>query len=110
MKIVRLAFAFTFILGLFLIAGCGHKLVAHGGDTTVAVYPDKNAFDKVKEMERQGGPAGLIGGLGESMMTKKIDAGTPVKILTSDDAGYRIQVLEGPQQGVEGYVSKDSVD
>jgi len=98
------------ILALFSLAGCGHKLVAHGGDTTVAVYPDKDSFDKVKAMEKQGGPAGLIGGLGESMMTKKIDAGTPVKILSSDDTGCQIEVVDGPNKGLHGYVSKDSVD
>jgi hypothetical protein len=98
------------VLALLPLAGCSHKLVAHGGDTSVAVYPDKDSFDKVKGMEKQGGPAGLIGGLGESIMTKKVDAGTPVKMLSCDDEGCQVQVLDGPNQGFTGYVSKDSVD
>lgn len=110
MKATRLTLAAALVLGLISLAGCGHKLVAHGGDTTVSVYPGKDAFDKMKAMEKQGGPAGLIAGLGESMVAKKIDAGTPVKILSTDDTGCQIEVLDGPNKGMQGYVSKDSVD
>ena len=110
MKAPKSILAVSVLLALLALAGCGHKLVAHGGDTTVAVYPDKDSFDKVKSMEKQGGPAGLIGGLGESMMTKKVDAGIPVKMLSCDDEGCQVQVLQGPNQGFTGYVSKDSVD
>jgi len=109
-KVPKSTLPLLLILGLLPLVGCSHKLIAHSGDTTVAVYPDKDSFDKVKGMEKQGGPAGLIGGLGESMMTKKIDAGTPVKMLSCDDEGCQIQVLDGPSQGFTGYVSKDSVD
>ena len=110
MKAIKSTLGAALILALLALAGCGHKLVAHGGDTAVAVYPDKNSFDKVKGLEQQGGPAGLIGGLGESMMTKKVDAGTPVKILSSDEAGSQIEILDGPNKGLQGYVSRDSVD
>jgi hypothetical protein len=92
------------------LAGCGHKLVAHGGDTTVAVYPDKDSFEKLKHMQSQGGPEGMIGGLGASIVAKKVDDGTPVKVISSDDDGYRIEVLDGASKGMSGYVSKDSVD
>jgi hypothetical protein len=109
-KAFKSTFALVLVLVVLPLTGCGHKLVAHGGDTNVAVYPDKDSFDKVKGMEKQGGPAGLIGGLGESMMTKKINAGTPVKIVVCDDEGCQIQVLDGPSLGFTGYVSKDSVD
>jgi ABC-type oligopeptide transport system substrate-binding subunit len=92
------------------LAGCSHKLVAHGGDTTVAVYPDKASFEKLKSLQSKGGPAGMIGGLGESLMTKKVDSGTPIKIIESDEEGYRIEVMDGPNKGMGGYVAKDSVD
>ena len=29
------------------VTGCGHKLVAHNGDSTVAVYPDEDTFVKL---------------------------------------------------------------
>src|SRR5579859_3387099 len=92
------------------LAGCGHKLVAHGGDTTVAVYPDKASFERLKSLQSQGGPAGMIGGLGASLVARKVDNGTPIKVLSSDDDGYQIEVLDGASKGLSGYVSKDSVD
>ncbi len=92
------------------LAGCGHKLVAHGGDTTVAVYPDKASFERLKSLQSEGGPAGMIGGLGASLVAKKVDNGTPIKVISSDDDGYQIEVLDGANKGISGYVSKDSVD
>ncbi len=98
------------IVTVLAIAGCGHKLIAHSGDTTVAVYPDKDSFDKLKHLQSQGGPAGMIGGLGVSLVAKKVDDGTPIKVLSSDDQGDQIEVLDGANKGMTGYVSKDSVD
>jgi hypothetical protein len=98
------------IIVALALAGCGHKLVAHGGDTTVPVFPDKASFERLKNLQSQGGPAGMIGGLGASLVAKKVDNGTPVKIVTSDEDGCQIEVLDGASKGLEGYVSKDSVD
>jgi len=92
------------------LAGCGHKLVAHGGDTTVSVFPDKASFEKLKSLQSQGGPVGMIGGLGASIVARKVDNGTPIKVISSDDDGYQIEVLDGASKGMSGYVSKDSVD
>lgn len=92
------------------LAGCGHKLVSHGGDTTVPVFPDKASFERLKNLQSQGGPAGMIGGLGASLVAKKVDNGTPVKVVTSDEDGYQVEVLDGASKGLQGYVSKDSVD
>ena len=105
-----------FVLGavilaaMLALAGCGHKLIAHGGDTTVSVYPDKASFERFKSLQSQGGPAAMIGGLGASLVAKKVDDGTPIKVLSSDDDGYQIEVLDGASKGISGYVSKDSVD
>jgi hypothetical protein len=52
----------------------------------------------------------MIGGLGASLVAKKVDNGTPVKVVTSDEDGCQIEVLDGASKGLEGYVSKDSVD
>ncbi|HLW71525.1 MAG TPA: hypothetical protein VKS22_12990 [Candidatus Binataceae bacterium] len=85
-------------------------MVAHNGETTVNVYPSKQQFDKVKSMKSQGGAAGFLGGLGESMLAKQIDNNTPVKILSSDDEGATIEVLDGAEKGLQGYVAKDNLD
>jgi hypothetical protein len=108
-RVVIVARAMIMVAALAL-AGCGHKLVAHGGDTTVAVFPDKASFEKLKNLQSQGGPVGMIGGLGASIVAKKVDNGTPVKVISSDDDGYQIEVLDGASKGMSGYVSKDSVD
>jgi hypothetical protein len=98
------------LVAALALAGCGHKLVAHGGDTTVAVYPDKESFEKLKHLQSEGGPAGMLGGLGASLVAKKVDNGTPIKVISGDDDGDQIEVLDGASKGMRGYVSKDSVD
>ncbi|MBF6559843.1 MAG: hypothetical protein IVW56_06095 [Candidatus Binataceae bacterium] len=110
MKITKLSFRAGIIVIALALAGCGHKLVAHNGDTTVAVYPDRASFEHLKSMQSQGGPSGLLGGVGASMVTRKVDDGAPIKILSSDDEGCEIEVLDGASKGLRGYVSKDSVD
>jgi len=98
------------ILAVIGLAGCGHKLVAHGGDSTVPLYPDKATFDKVKNLQNQGGAARFFGGVGEAIATKKIDDQTPVKVISSDDVGAEVEITDGPMKGTVGYVAKDSVD
>jgi len=109
-KAVNVALIAVMLVGAIGLAGCGHKLIAHGGDTTVPVYPSKDAFDKVKSLEKQGGPAGLIGGLGETMVAKKVYDKTPVKVLSSDDEGAQVEVLDGPNKGMQGYVANDNIN
>lgn len=110
MKITHYIMSTVALAVLLGLAGCGHKLVAHGGDTTVAVFPDKDSFERLKHLQSQGGPAGMLGGLGASLVTKKVDDGTPIKILSSDEDGYQVEILDGASKGMSGYVSKDSVD
>lgn len=93
-----------------LLAGCGHKLVARGGETTVNVYGNKEQFDKVQAMKSQGGAAGIFGGIGETMLARKVDNDTPVKIISSDEEGAAVEVLDGRDKGVQGYVAKDNLD
>jgi len=59
------------LAGAFALPGCSHRLVAHNGETSVAVYANKEDFDKVSSMKSQGGPTGLIGGMGQTLMSKK---------------------------------------
>lgn len=98
------------LTAMVMLAGCGgHKLVAHNGVTIINVFPSKEDFDKVVSMKSQGGPASVIGGLGETMVAKRVPDGTPVKILSSDPEGAMVEVLSGPDKGLRGYVSKDDV-
>jgi hypothetical protein len=93
-----------------LLAACGHKLVAGNGETTVNVYPSKEQFDKVRSMKSEGGAAGILGGIGENMLAKKVDNDTPVKIIATDDEGATVEVLDGRDKGMHGYVAKDNLD
>lgn len=106
----KLAGVITLAAALLVIAGCTHKLVARGGETTVNVFSSKQDFENLMSMKSRGGAEGIVGGLGETLMAKKVAENTPVKILSSDSEGADIQVLEGPNAGLRGYVAKDNVD
>lgn len=110
MRISTLAVC-AFTIGASLaIAGCGHKLVAHNGESTVAVYPDENTFTKLTDLKKQGGVVGgVIGGVGEGLATKQIDNNTPVRIINSDDKGSQVEILDGAFKGMQGFVPQDNV-
>jgi hypothetical protein len=109
-RIARTAAAVMLVGALFSIAGCTHKLVGRGGETTVSVFPSKKDFDNVMSMKSRGGAEGMVGGLGETFMARKVAGNTRVKVLSSDAEGDDIQVLEGPDAGLRGYVATDNVD
>lgn len=99
------------LLGLaLLIAGCGHRLVAAPGEQTVAVYPDEGTYLRLAKLKKQGGMAGMLGGLGENFTAKQVDDKTPVEILSSDENGSMVEVTDGPNKGLKGFVAKNSVD
>jgi hypothetical protein len=99
------------VIGVMIaLAGCGHKLVAHNGESTVAVYPDENTFVKLTDLKKQGGMVGgVIGNLGEGLAAKQVDNNTPVRIINSDDKGSQIEVLDGAFKGMHGFVPQDNV-
>jgi hypothetical protein len=109
-RIVKIAGVVALIGPLLGIAGCTHKLVGRGGETTVNVFSSKKDFDNVMSMKSRGGAEGIVGGLGETFMAKQVAANTPVKIISSDSEGADVQVLEGPNAGLRGYVANDNVD
>lgn len=92
------------------LAGCGHKLVATKGENTVSIYPNEDTYKKISQMKGEGGVAGMFGGLGESLATKKVANDTAVKILRSDELGSEIEVLDGSEKGNKGFVPKQNVD
>ena len=110
MRITNIVIAAALICAMYAITGCSHRLVGHGGEANVSVFPNKQDFDSVTSMKSRGGPEGIVGGLGESFMARKVPDQTRVKVLSSDSEGDEIQVLEGPYTGLRGYVAKDSVD
>jgi len=93
-----------------LCAGCGHYLRATDGQTSVAVYPDEATFVKVKSLEGQGGPMAMVGSLGENVLAKKLDDQTPVRIISRDRMGSMIEVLDGPNKGLRGFVPQPNLD
>ncbi len=110
MRISRFGFAAFLVALSILAAGCGHRLVAQPGKATVAVYPDEQTYSKLARLEKEGGVGGMIGGLGENFAAKQVDDKTPVKIISSDDMGFVIEVTDGPNKGLTGFVPKNSVD
>ena len=102
-------------IGLAL-AGCDnsslvtHKLVATGGEHTVALYPDEATFIKVSHKAQQGGVSGMVGSAEQGLSAKKIDDQTPVKILSSDSNGTEVQIVQGPMKGTAGFVANQNVD
>jgi hypothetical protein len=92
------------------LAGCGHRLVATSGEKTVSIYPDEDTFKKIAQMKGEGGVAGMFGGLGESLATKKVANDTPVKIISSDDLGSEVEILDGKDKGQKGFVPRQNVD
>ena len=109
MRISTVIICAAVIGAMISVAGCGHKLVAHNGESTVAVYPDEDTFTKLIDLKKQGGVGGMIGGLGEGLATKQVDNNTPVKVIRSDDRGSQIEVMDGAFKGMQGFVPKDSV-
>ncbi len=110
MEIARIALAAVLVSALFTVTGCSHKLVGHSGEATVSLFASKKDFDNVMSMKSRGGAEGMIGGGLESIMARKVTENTRVKILSSDSEGDEIQVLDGPNAGLRGYVAKDNVD
>ena len=100
MRISTVIICASVIGGMLALAGCGHKLVAHNGESTVAVYPDEDTFTKLVDLKKQGGVGGMIGGLGEGLTAKQVDNNTPVRIIRSDDKGSQVEVLDGAFKGL----------
>ena len=111
MRISTVIICAAVIGAMIAVAGCSHKLVAHNGESTVAVYPDENTFVKLTDLKKQGGVVGgMIGGLGEGLAAKQVDNNTPVRVINSDDKGAQVEVLDGAFKGMHGFVPKDNVD
>jgi hypothetical protein len=106
----RLALAASLASLTLFVAGCQHRLVAAPGETTVAIYPDRQTYDKLTELKKSGPLGQLASGLGKGVETKNVDDKTPVKVLSTDDEGDMVEVSDGPDKGATGFVPKNSVN
>lgn len=110
MRILKITSTTLILLAALIVTGCTHKLVAHGGETTVSVFHSKNDFDKLQSMKSEGGAAGMIGGLGENLVSTKVPENTKVQVLSSQGDATQIEIIEGPKKGLQGFVAKDNVE
>ncbi len=92
------------------IAGCGHKLVATGGDHSVPLYPDEATYLKISQLRQQGGVTGMLGDVGKNIAAKQIDDQTPVKVISSTSNGSNVEIIDGPMKGQSGFVAKQNLD
>jgi transcription antitermination factor NusG len=101
------------LIGLVMmvaIAGCGHKLVATGGHSSVPLYPDEATYLKISQLQQQGGVTGMLGDVGKNLAAKQIDDRTPVKVISSSSNGAMVEIIEGPMKGQTGFVAKQNLD
>jgi len=106
-------------IGLFAIAlaGCNnpgtpvltHKLVATAGQTSIPLYPDEKTLIEVSHRSQQGGVTGMVGSVQKDFSAKQIDDQTPVQVLSTDDNGAQVQIVDGPLKGQTGFVAKQNV-
>ncbi|MGH7985825.1 MAG: hypothetical protein ACREQX_06010 [Candidatus Binataceae bacterium] len=102
------------VLGFILSLTAGacqqsHKLVATGGQQSIAMYPDEKTYLDVSHQAQQGGISGMVGSAKKGMSSKDIADQTPVKILSSDSNGATVQIISGPMKGETGFVAKQNV-
>ena len=76
-----------------------HKLVGTDGKHSVAVYPDEATYQTASRQ-----PAGT------SANAQQVDEQTPVVIISTDDNGAVVQIIDGPMKGQNGFVPKDNVN
>ena len=100
---------------LFAAAACQqpvitHQLVVTGNQHAVPLYSDENDFLKFSRMRQEGGIQGMVGDIGKKFVAKDIDDQTPIKIVSSDDNGAVIQIIDGPMRGQTGFVAKQNID
>jgi len=97
------------LVAAIALAGCQHRVVATGDNHTVKLYSDEATYVKLKSMKQEGGASGMLGGIGESLITKELDNHTPIRIISSDSEGAQVEITDGPNKGAQGFVAKENV-
>jgi transcription antitermination factor NusG len=98
-----------------MIVGCQkpvvtHKLVVTGNQHSVPLYPDEQTYLEVSRQKQQGGVEGMAGNIRNKFTAREIDDQTSVKVISSDENGAMIQIIDGPMKGQSGYVAKQNLD
>jgi len=86
-----------------------HKLVVTGNQHSVPLYTDEQTYLDVSHEKQQGGVEGMAGDVRSKFSARQIDDQTSVKIISSDDNGAVIQIVDGPMKGQTGFVSKQNL-
>jgi hypothetical protein len=118
MKIFEKFILTTVVLIGIGVVGCNssgtpvlaHKLVATSGQTSIALYPDEHTLIEVSHRAQQGGVTGMVGSVQKNFSAKQIDDQTPVQVLSTDDNGAQVQIIDGPLKGQSGFVTKQNVN
>ena|SRR5579872_2308399 len=87
-----------------------HKLVATGGESSIPLYPDEHTLVEVSHRSQQGGVTGMVGSVQKDMSAKQIDDQTPVNVVSTDDNGAQVEIIDGPLKGQSGFVLKQNVN
>ncbi len=92
------------------LSGCGHKLVALQGEKSVPLYTDEQTYMNLSKLKQQGGVQGMLGAVGQSFTARQIDDQTPVKVISSDNNGSEVEIIDGPMKGQTGFVAKQNLE
>lgn len=87
-----------------------HKLVVTGNQRAVPMFPDEQTYLHTSREKQEGGVVGVVGDVKQNLTAKQLDDQTPVQIVTADDYGAVITVIDGPMKGATGFVAKQNVD
>ncbi len=58
---------------------------------------------EVSHRAQQGGVSGLVGSVQKDFAAKQIDDQTPLQVISTDDNGAEIQIIDGPLKGQSGF-------
>ena len=108
MKPRRLLIGAAFAAAM-LAMGCSHRVVASLGEHTVKLYRDEATYEKIKDLNKQGGPMAMLGQMGAAFVTKELDNHTPIRIISQDSEGAQVEVTDGPDKGTQGFIARDNV-
>jgi hypothetical protein len=86
------------------LAGCqestaNHKLISAAGKHSVLMYPNEATYQKASHQPAE-----------TDANAQAVDDQTPVVIISSDDNGAVVEIIDGPMKGKNGFVTKDNVD
>jgi hypothetical protein len=87
-----------------------HRLVVTGNQHSVPLYSDEQTYLDVSHERQQGGVEGVAGDLRNELTARQIDDQTPVRVISRDDNGAVIQIVDGPMKGQSGFIAEQNLD